>query len=87
MVGCVCSLISNSQQNMGLIRQFAIGGKAWGRLGHPGALGQLRQGRRDAGTAMGVCACGSVCVHVCASQVLGECSLGCLLIWAGRGEG
>lgn len=55
MVGWLCSLISNSQQNMGLIRQFAlpvfcfvlfcfIGGKEsgwWESRAHPQARGRL----------------------------------------------
>lgn len=48
MVGWVCSLISNSPQNVGLIRQFAslgsVGrkeGRRGGELAHPQAWGQV----------------------------------------------
>ena len=60
MVGWLCSLISNSQQNMGLIRQFAlpvffvlfcfvffIGGEEsgwWESQAHPQARGRLLPG-------------------------------------------
>lgn len=36
MVGWVCSLISNSQQNMGLIRQFALLSFCWWEEGGSG---------------------------------------------------
>lgn len=53
MVGWVCSLISNSQQNMGLIRQFALlvffcwweGDGWWESWAHPQARGRLCGGR------------------------------------------
>lgn len=53
MVGWRCSLISNTQQNVGLIRQFAllvfsVGGKEgswWESWAHPQAGGRLLQGR------------------------------------------
>lgn len=46
MVGLVCSFISNSQQNMGLIRQFVLVMFCWWESwAHPRAGGRLLPGK------------------------------------------